>query len=137
MPLLSLAAGVLPDHSAVTLIENAAAAGFDAAGVWYDADTWTDTTTEQVCQALQQHQLFALDIEPVWFHPGEDSNSHQHLVEVAKAIKARNILCVSTEPELIDTQRRFEQLCQKVAGTDINVTLEFLALSSIKTLDQA
>ena len=135
--IISLAAGVLPEFPPEQLVLSAAAAGFNAAGIWYDAASWSDQRTRDVAAALHDNNLIALDIEAAWFHPGEAISTHDAIVDIAGAIGARNILCVSSEPNVADTQRRFEHLCRRAEGSDIRIALEFLALTSIKTLQQA
>ena len=135
--IISLASGVLPEFPPEQVVASAAAAGFNAVGIWYDADTWSPQRTHKVARALQDHQLIALDIEVVWFHPGEKIDCHDRIVDIAAEIGARNILCVSSEPDIKDTQRRFEHLCRRAEGTGIRVVLEFLSLTTIQTLDQA
>ena len=53
--LLSLAAGCVLDLDPVATVEAAAAAGFDAAGLWFDAATWTSATTSGVLQIGRAH----------------------------------------------------------------------------------
>ena len=135
--IISLASGVLPEFPPEQLIASAAAAGFNAVGIWHDAASWTDQRTAAVAKALKDHQLIALDIEAAWFHPGEAIDAHDSIVDIAKAIGARNVLCVSSEPDSMNTQQRLERLCQRAEGSDIRIVLEFLSLTSIKTLEQA
>lgn len=135
--IISLAAGVLPEFPPEQLIASAAAAGFNAVGIWYDAASWTDQRTAAVAKALKDHKLIALDIEAAWFHPGEAIDAHDSIVDIAKAIGARNVLCVSSEPDSINTQQRLERLCHRAEGSDIRIVLEFLSLTTIKTLEQA
>ena len=135
--IISLASGVLPEFPPEQVVASAAAAGFNAVGIWYDADIWSEQLTRTLARALQEQHLIALDIEVVWFHPGEKIDCHDRIIDIAAEIGARNILCVSSEPDIKDTQRRFEHLCRRAEGTGIRIVLEFLSLTTIKTLDQA
>jgi sugar phosphate isomerase/epimerase len=135
--IISLASGVLPEFPPEQIVASAAAAGFNAVGIWYEADTWSEQLTRNLARALKEQHLIALDIEVVWFHPGEKIDCHDRIVDIAAEIGARNILCVSSEPDIKNTQRRFEHLCRRAEGTDIRIVLEFLSLTTIKTLDQA
>jgi sugar phosphate isomerase/epimerase len=135
--LISLAAGVVQEFPSEQVVYAAAEAGFNAVGVWCELDTWTAEKTQLVKTALDETQLCALDIEVAWFQPGEAIDSQDRFVDIAAEIGARNILCVSSEPNIDDTKKRFEHLCKKTEGTNIRVALEFLAITEINTLAKA
>ena len=135
--LVSLAAGVVQEFSPEQVIYAAANAGFNAVGVWCDLETWTSERTEKVKQALAETGITALDIEVVWFRPDEPLDKHNRVIDIAKTINAKNILCVSSEPDISDTKKRFKYFCEQVAGSDIRVVLEFLAITEINSLQKA
>jgi sugar phosphate isomerase/epimerase len=135
--LIALAAGVVQEFPPDQVVYAAAEAGFNAVGIWCDLDIWTDEHTDKVCQALTETGITALDIEVVWFQPGEPIDTHNRFVDIAKAIGAKNILCVSSEPDISETKRRFKHLCQLTEGSDIRVVLEFLAITEIDSLAKA
>lgn len=135
--LVSLAAGVVQEFSPDAVIYAAAKSGFNAAGIWCELDKWDDELTKKVKNALTQTGIVALDIEVVWFKPGEALNTHDRFVDIAKAVGARNILCVSSETDIEETKKKFQHLCEVAEGTGINVVLEFLAITEINTLDKA
>ena len=135
--LVSLAAGVVQEFSPDQVVYAAAEAGFNAAGIWCDLDTWTNESTDKVIKALSVTGITALDLEVVWFHPGEPIDTHNRFVDIAKAIGARNILCVSSETDINETKKRFKHLCQLTEGSDIRVVLEFLAITEINSLAKA
>ena len=135
--LISLAAGVVQEYPADQVVYAAAEAGFNAAGIWCDLETWTNDHTARVKQALIDTGITALDIEVVWFKPGEPIDTHNRFVDIAKAIGAKNILCVSSEPDISVTKERFRHLCQLTEGSDIRVVLEFLAITEINSLAKA
>jgi sugar phosphate isomerase/epimerase len=135
--LISLAAGVVQEFPAEEVVYAAANAGFNAVGVWCELGNWTDQHTARVASALNDTGITALDIEVLWFQPGESIDSHDRLVDIARAINARNILCVSSEPDIEQTKKRFRHVCELVEGSDIRVVLEFLAITEINTLAKA
>jgi len=135
--LISLAAGVLPEFSPEESIYAAAEAGFTAAGIWCDLSSWDRRRGARVTRALAETGLCALDLEVVWFKPGEDAGAHEAMVEIALELGARNVLCVSSEPDITCTKRRFEHLCRRAERGDLRVVLEFLAITEIRTLQQA
>ena len=135
--LVSLAAGVVQEFAPEQVVYAAAQAGFNAVGIWCDLETWTSERTGKVGQALADTGITALDIEVVWFKPGESIDSHDRFVDIAKAIGAKNILCVSSETDINETQKRLKHLCQLTEGSDIRVVLEFLAITEVNSLAKA
>ena len=63
--LLSIAAGVHPDLRPARMVEVGASAKCPACGVWFDANTWTETTTRGVKRRLVEIGVVALDLEPI------------------------------------------------------------------------
>jgi len=135
--LISLAAGVVQEFAPEQVVYAAAEAGFNAVGIWCDLESWTDERTERVGKALADTGITALDIEVVWFKAGEPIDTHNRFVDIAKAIGAKNILCVSSETDINETQKRLKNLCQLTEGSDIRVVLEFLAITEIDSLAKA
>ncbi|MFT7246135.1 MAG: sugar phosphate isomerase/epimerase [Candidatus Azotimanducaceae bacterium] len=135
--LVSLAAGVVQEFPPEQVVYAAAKAGFTAVGIWCDLATWTSERTAKVKQALLETGITALDIEVVWFRPGEALVEHDRVIEIAKAISAKNILCVSSETDIEETKKRFRHLCEQTTGSDIRVVLEFLAITEIDSLAKA
>jgi sugar phosphate isomerase/epimerase len=135
--LISLAAGVVQEFAPEDVVYAAAKAGFNAVGIWCELDSWTDERTDKVKTALADAGITALDIEVVWFQPGEPIDTHDRIVHIAEAIGAKNILCVSSETDIEQTKKRFRHLCQLVEGSDMRVVLEFLAITEVNTLAKA
>jgi sugar phosphate isomerase/epimerase len=135
--LVSLAAGVLPDFSPEETVYAAAQAGFNAVGIWCDLATWNQQRSGAVTRALAETGLCALDLEVAWFKPGEDACAHDAMVDIALELGAHNLLCVSSEFDTTRTRRRFEHLCRRAEGGELRVVLEFLAITEIRTLQQA
>lgn len=135
--IVSLAAGVVQEFPPEDVVHAAAEAGFNAVGIWCDLETWTNERTGNVKRALIETGITALDLEVVWFKPGEPTDTHNRFVDIAKTIGAKNILCVSSETDINETKRRFKHLCKLTEGHDIRVVLEFLAITEINTLDKA
>lgn len=132
--LISLAAGVVQEFPPEDVVYAAAGAGFNATGIWCDLATWNQRRSNSVSEALADTGLCALDIEVVWLKPGEAVDSHDAMVEIALQLGARNILCVSSEPDIARTKQRFEHLCKRAERGHLRVVLEFLAITEIKSL---
>jgi sugar phosphate isomerase/epimerase len=133
--LLSLAAGTHIDIAPPETVDAAAAAGFPAVGVWFDADTWTDDVARAVRSRLEHHGLVALDIEPIMLSP--DGDHGEAIVDAAFAVGARNILVASREPDDGRVAARLAELAARVEGSDIRLVLEFLPALATRTLAQA
>ncbi|WP_137787335.1 TIM barrel protein [Sphingomonas sp. 3P27F8] len=136
MQLLSLAAGVLPEHMPQTTARAAAAAGYDATGVWVDLASWTDGTTRELKAVLADHALLALDVEVVWLMPGPPEDNHRRIVDIGREIGAANVLCVSSDPDDGATAAKLAALCEHAAG-DIRISLEFALFTEVKSIAQA
>ena len=59
------------------------------------------------------------------------------LIDAGKALGARNLLCVSSEPDITDTKKRFEAICRRAEDTDMRVVIEFLMITEVRSLQQA
>lgn len=135
-PLLSLAAGVLPEFPPEVIVSSAVAAGYPASGIWFDPDTWTDNTTRAVRAALGAH--VALDIEVVWIRAGREvSEAARRLIAAGGELGARNVLIVSANPDPLETRVQFAALCELAAAAGMRAVFEFLMISAVRTLDEA
>ena len=130
-----MAAAVTPDVSPADTVSAAAAAGFDGAGIWFDARTWTDTVAREVRRRLDDTGLVALDIEPVLL--GASGDHGDALVDAALAIGARHVLVASRHPDRAFTVERFAALCDRAAAGGLTVVLEFLPIFVVDSLAAA
>ena len=136
MPVISLAAGVLPEFSPQETALAAVAAGFDATGVWIDLETWTDATTREMLAILADHALPALDVEVVWLKPGPADDAHLKVVDIGRALGAPNLLCVSADPDDAAVAAKLHRLCEHAEG-GIRIALEFGLFTAVKSIQQA
>lgn len=124
------------DVDPAAAIEIAAEAGFDAAGIWFDATTWTPAFGRRVHSALAATGVIPLDIEVVML----SADGHDHgdaLVDAAVELGARNILVASREPDPHRVGDRLRALAERLDGAPTRIVLEFLPVLAIKTLGQA
>lgn len=133
--LLSLAAGTILDVAPHDAPYVAAAAGWPAVGIWFDAATWTDKTSASVSAALRDTGSVALDMEPVILSPDGDPGAA--LIDAAAAIGARHVLVASRLPVSPAVVERFGALCDRAAAVHITLVLEFLPIFAIRTLAEA
>lgn len=134
---LALASGVMPEATPQQLVEAAAYAGFDFGGMWMEPDQWTDGTTRAVAAALRATGVRLLDIEVVWIKPGPPNPDHLRIVDVGAELGARNVLCVSSDPDTSATRDKLGMLIERGGRNGIRVNLEFGLFTEVKTLHQA
>ena len=134
--LLSLAAGVQPDVAPADMVTVAHDAGWPAVGIWFDGKTWTNETSREVRQRLDDTGVIALDIEPII--PSEDgSDFAEQLIEAAAVIGARHILFTSRLKDRARTTDRYQQVCEMALAHGIKVVCEFLPIFPLNTLSMA
>lgn len=134
---LSLASGVLPEFGAADVVEAAAAAGFDAAGLWVDPAEWSAQDTRETRAALARTGMPVLDVEVVWIKPGSALDDHRRVIDVGAELGAANVLCVSSDPDHGATADKLAALCRHAEGSGMRVALEFGIFTEVKNLTQA
>lgn len=138
LPLLSLAAGVLPEFSPQATVQAASEAGFRACGIWFDPETWSNQTTREVGGLLQRLHLIPLDIEVIWMRQGRQvSDDAKRLIVAGGELSARHVLIVSANANMDEVKHQFEQLCELAAKAQMRAVLEFLMISEVKSLATA
>jgi len=135
-PLLSLAAGVLPEFPPEAIVRAAAQAGYPASGIWFDPETWTEATTRAVQTELSG--LVPLDIEVVWIRPGRTvPAAARRLIDAGAVLGARNVLIVSANPDPLETRAQFAELCELASAAGMRAVFEFLMISAVPSLAEA
>jgi len=135
--LISLAAGIMPEATPAQLIECAARSDFDFGGMWVEKDSWTPATTRAIRAAARDARVELLDCEVAWIMPGPPDPWLTELVHIAAELGARNLLCVSSDPDMAATTAKFQTLVSAAAGTGVRVNLEFGIFTEVKTLPMA
>jgi len=134
---LSLASGVLPEFGPVAIVRAAAAAGFDAVGLWVEPAEWTALTTQETRAALESCGLPVLDVEVAWLKPGASLDDHRRIVDIGAELGAANLLCVSSEPDMGATADWLAALCRHAEGSGLRIALEFGVFTAVKDLTMA
>jgi sugar phosphate isomerase/epimerase len=135
--LISLAAGIMPEATPAQLIEAAAASDFDFGGMWVEKDSWTPATTRAIRQQARDAGVALLDCEVAWIMPGPPDPWLCELVEIAAELDAKNLLVVSSDPDMAATTAKLQTLVSAAAGTGVRVNLEFGIFTEVKTLAMA
>ena len=137
VPLLSLAAGVLPEFSPEQTVAAAIAGGWPAAGIWYDPKSWTPATTIEVRDRAADAGLTILDIEVIWLKPGPDDPAHFAAIDAGAAIGARNVLIVSSEDDAARAAGKLNGLGNHAAAVGLRACLEFAAFTTVGDIASA
>jgi sugar phosphate isomerase/epimerase len=127
----------MPEATPAQLIECAAASDFDFGGMWVEKDTWTPATTRAIRQQARDAGVALLDCEVAWIMPGAPDPWLTELVHIAAELGARNLLCVSSDPDMAATTAKFQTLVDAAQGTGLRVNLEFGIFTEVKTIHMA
>jgi sugar phosphate isomerase/epimerase len=134
---IGLASGVVPEFGPVETVKAAAAGGFDAVGLWVESENWTAATTRDAKTALTDTGLELLDVEVIWIKADSDMALHKRSIDIGADLAAKNVLCVSSDPDMGATAAKLAELCQHAEGSGIRVALEFGIFTEVKTIDMA
>jgi len=134
---ISLASGVLPEFGPVETIHAAAAGGFDAVGLWIEPPKWTRSIEQECKTVLAGTGLDLLDVEVVWFKPGAPDPNHRRCLDIGAALGARNVLVVSSDPDMAANAAKLAALCEHAQPLGLRICLEFGVFTEIKTIGQA
>lgn len=134
---ISLAAGILPEATPAQLIEAAASSDFDFGGMWAERETWTPATTRAIRKQARDAGVELLDLEVAWIMPGPVDPWLTELVGIAAELGARNLLCVSSDPDTSATTAKFQAMVDAAQGTGVRINLEFGLFTEVKTIHAA
>jgi sugar phosphate isomerase/epimerase len=134
---ISFASGIVPECGPVETIQAAAAGGFDATGLWVEPENWTAATTAAARSALADSGLELLDVEVIWNKPDSDMAAHKACIDIGAELGAKNVLCVSSDPDLMATAARLAELCGHAEGSGMRVALEFGIFTAVRNLTMA
>jgi sugar phosphate isomerase/epimerase len=134
---IGLASGVLPEFGPVDTVRAAVTGGFDAVGLWVEPENWTAGTTREVKAALADSGLELIDVEVIWIKPDSDMDLHRRTIDIGAELGAKNVLCVSSDPDMGATAARLAELCRHAEGSGIRVALEFGIFTEVKNLRMA
>lgn len=111
--------------------------GFDAVGLWVEPEQWTPQTTRECRATLSNTGLELLDVEVIWIKPDSDIAAHKQVIDIGAELGAKNILCVSSDPDAGATAAYLAELCRHAEGANMRVALEFGIFTEVKNLRAA
>jgi len=145
-PLLSLAHLTVLDADPLTLIDAAAAAGFDAVGLRIVPPLPTDSIVPVVGDLPLQRQIKArmretgvgiFDVEAVWLMPHTDVVALLPALDLAADLGARYLLTVGHDPDRSRLRDNFAALCEAARPRGLRVMLEFIPYAQCASLAEA
>lgn len=134
---ISFASGIVPEYGPLETIRAATTGGFDAAGLWVEPENWSAAATRDCRTALADTGLELLDVEVIWIKPGSDLGTHKAVIDIGAELGAKNVLCVSSDPDMGATAAALAELCRHAEGSFMRVALEFGIFTEVKNLRQA
>lgn len=134
---ISLASGVLPEFGPVETAKAAISSGFDGVGLWVEPEQWTRAMTTELKAMLDGSGIALIDVEVVWIKPGSEIDTFRRIIDVGAELGARNVLCVSSDPDHGATADTLAELCRHAEPTGIRVALEFGIFTEVRNLRQA
>ena len=134
---IALASGTVPEFGPAATIEAAVAGGFDAVGLWVEPADWTAATIRETRAALAASGLELIDVEVIWIKPYSDMAEHRRVIDIGAELGAKNVLCVSSDPDMGATAAQLADLCAHAEGSGIRVALEFGIFTEVKTVGMA
>ncbi len=134
---ISLASGVVPEFGPIDTIRAAVAGGFDAVGLWIEPSLWNRALLNETRSVLADSGLELLDVEVIWLKPDSDMDEHKRCIDIGIELGAKNVLCVSSDPDGGATAARLLELCVHAEGGGMRVALEFGIFTEVKTIAQA
>jgi sugar phosphate isomerase/epimerase len=134
---ISFASGIVPECGPLDTIRAAKAGGFDAVGLWIEPAEWGGALLREAKATLAGSGLELLDVEVIWIKPGSDMAEHKRCIDLGAELGAKNVLCVSSDPDMGSSAERLAELCRHAEGSGLRVALEFGIFTEVKNLEMA
>jgi sugar phosphate isomerase/epimerase len=144
--MLSLAHLTVLDADPLTLIDTAAAGGFDAVGLRIVPPMPTDQIGPvignehligEIGQRLDSTGVRILDIEAVWLMPHTDVTALKPALELGSRLGAKYLLVVGNDPDWARQRDNFACLCELAQEVGLGIALELMSYVELRTLSQA
>jgi sugar phosphate isomerase/epimerase len=134
---ISLASRTLPEATPPEMVSAAAAAGFDATGLWIEPERWDPASTRLVRQRLAETGLRLLDVEVLSLGSDVPDTAADRILEIGAELEARYALVIGMDPDPARTADRFGRLCERAAAGGMRPVLEFMRFTAVRTLSDA
>ena len=146
MPLLSLAHFTVIDADPITLVDVAAAAGFDAVGLRIVPPPGAAKIVEvvgdvplqrQIKQRLAMTGIQLLDVEAVWLMPGMELAAIGPVLDTGAELGSANLLVCGDDPEWSRMVANLGKLAEMAQQRGLRPMVEFLPYTTIRNLAES
>jgi sugar phosphate isomerase/epimerase len=143
---LSLAHLTIDRADPFELIEAAAKAGFDSVGLRVISAAGAPARPSlagnpgliaRVEAFLVESGLDVLQVNSFWITPETTARDFPPVLDAAARLRARNVLVVIADPDLVRARMRFAECCAAAEPLGIGIALEFQSYSPVRTVSQA
>jgi sugar phosphate isomerase/epimerase len=143
---LSLAHLTIDRADPFELIEAAAKAGFDSVGLRVISAAGAPVRPSlagnpgliaRVEAFLVESGLEVLQVNSFWITPETTALDFPPVLDAAARLRARNVLVVIADPDLVRARMRFAECCAAAEPLGICIALEFQSYSPVRTVSQA
>ena len=134
--MISLAAATVGDLEPSAAVDVAARAGYGGVGIWFDPSSWTSSVARAVAERLADSGIVALDIEPVILGRGPDHG--EAIIDAAGRDRRPSRAVGQRAGGKVGGRRAVRGFsCERAAGSNVTIALEFLPIFSVGSLDAA
>ena len=146
MPLLALPHMCVIELTPPQVVDCAAEAGFSAVNLRLSPARDGEQQfpmigdTPMMCETLQRLEdtgIKVLDIEVLWLRPDTKPGAYDGVLEAAARLGTRQVLAAGLDPDLGRATQTYARLCGEAKPYGLNINLEFMVISEVKTLAQA
>lgn len=146
MPLLSLAHMCVLELAPPDMVSCAADAGFSGINLRLSPARDTDPVypvigdtpmRRETLQRLDDTGIKVLDVEVLWMRPDTKPGMYAGVFETAARLGARQVLAAGLDPDFARATDTYASFCTEAQPYGLNVNLEFMVFSEVKTLARA
>lgn len=146
MPLLSLAHMCVLELSPPEMVTCAAEAGFSGINLRLSPARDTDPVYPMIGNTPMMRETLArlddtgikvLDVEVLWLRPETKPGMYNGVFEAAAQLGTRQVLAAGLDPDLGRATETYARFCDEAMPYGLNVNLEFMVISEVKTLAAA
>lgn len=146
MPLLSLAHMCVLELTPPDMVSCAADTGFSGINLRLSPARDTDPVypvigntpmRRETLQRLDDTGVKVLDVEVLWLRPDTRPGMYTGVFETAARLGCRQVVAAGLDPDLARATDTYASLCAEAQPFGLNINLEFMVISEVKTLAHA
>ena len=146
LPLLSLAHMCVLELTPPEMVSCAADAGFSGINLRLSPARETDPQYPMIGNTPMMRETLArledtgikvLDVEVLWLRPDTKPGMYNGVFEAAAQLGTRQVLAAGLDPDFGRATETYARFCEEAQPFGLNVNLEFMVISEVKTLAAA